>query len=246
MPQSACRLRPPGVLRQPPIDAFQQISQLRRRDGHRAILAFARNGRWPDKTPAFEPFCEQAHAKTVVPQHFDQRAAPAAEHEQMASVRIALERLLHQQRQAVEALAHVGVAGCQPHPRASRQRDHRRRPLPAIVAIVVVSVAASTAPVIRIRDPFANSTSIRPRAGKPLGAGSAAICTAAKLDAGCDSRTSCRRHPYSWLAWIPASRATLETLALGSSEAATSRSFSAALQRRRRSTDVITSIALLT
>jgi hypothetical protein len=110
----------------------------------------------------------------------------------------------------------------------------------------VVSVAASTAPVIRIRDPFANSTSIRPRAGKPVGAGSAAIRTAAKLDAGCDRRSSCRRHPYSWLAWIPASRATPETLALGSSEAATSRSFSAALQRRRRSTDVITSIALLT
>jgi hypothetical protein len=40
--------------------------------------------------------------------------------------------------------------------------------------------------------------------------------------------------------------ATADTLALGSSEAATSRSFSAALQRRRRSTDVITSIVLLT
>jgi hypothetical protein len=57
-------------------------------------------------------------------------------------------------------------------------------------------VAASLEPpVIRIRDPFANSTSIRPRAGKPVGAGSAAIRTAAKLDAGCDHRSSCRRHP---------------------------------------------------
>ena len=75
------------------------------------------------------------------------------------------------------------------------------------------------------------------------GAGSAAIFTAAKLDAGCDRRSSCRRHPYSWLARIPASRATPETLALGSSEAATSRSFSALLQRRRRSTEVMTSTA---
>jgi hypothetical protein len=160
----------------------------------------------------------------------------------MASVRIALERLLYQQRQPVEALAHVGVAGRQPHSRASRQRDHRPRPRPASVAIVVVSVAGSIAPVIRIRDPFANSTSIKP----PAGAGSVTIRTAAKLAAGWDRRSSCRRHPYSWLGWIPASRATTETLALGSSDADTSRSFSAALQRRRRSTDVITSIALLT
>src|SRR6516164_3435443 len=117
----------------------------------------------------------------------------------MASVWIALERLLHQQRQAVEALAHVGVAGCQPYPRPSRQRDHRRRPPPASVAIVVVSVAASTTPLIRIRDPFASSTSIRPAAGKPAGAASAAIRTAAKLAAGGDLRSSCRLHPYSWL-----------------------------------------------
>jgi hypothetical protein len=160
----------------------------------------------------------------------------------MAGVRIALERLLHQQRQAVEAFAHVDVAARQPHPRLARQCDrHRRRPPPASAAIFVVSLAGSTAPVIRIRDPFANSTSIRP--GKPVGVGSAAIRTAAK-PAGGDRRSSCRRHPYSWLGWIPASRATAETL--DSSEAATIRSFSAALQRRRRSTDVMTSIALLT
>src|SRR5215472_4149210 len=107
MPQSTGRLWSPRVLRQTPIDPFQQISQLRRRDRHRPIRALARHGRWPDKPPAFEPLCEQAHALTIVPQHFYQRAAPAAEHEQMASVWIALERLLHQQRQPVEALAHV-------------------------------------------------------------------------------------------------------------------------------------------
>src|SRR6516225_3404585 len=52
-----------------------------RRDRHGAIGALARSGRWPDKTTAFEPLREQAHALAVVPQHFDQRAAPAAEHE---------------------------------------------------------------------------------------------------------------------------------------------------------------------
>ena len=50
-----------------------------------------------------------AHALAVVPQNLDQTAAPAAEHEQMATVRITLQRLLHQQRKAVKAPAHVGV-----------------------------------------------------------------------------------------------------------------------------------------
>jgi hypothetical protein len=40
---------------------------------------------------------------------------------------------------------------------------------------------------------------------------------------------------------MPASRAIADTLAPGSSVAATSRRFSAKLQRRRRSTDVMTS-----
>src|SRR5262245_10533884 len=114
MPQSARRLWTPAVLRQPPVDAFQQISQLRRRDRHRAIRVLAWSARWPDKSAAFEPLHEQAHALTVMPQHFDQRAPPTAEYEQMASVGIKLERLLHQQRQAVEAFAQIGVTGRQP------------------------------------------------------------------------------------------------------------------------------------
>ena len=50
-------------------------------------------------------------ALPVVPQDLDQSAAAAAEHEQMAAVRIAPEQLLHLQRQAVKALAHVGMTG---------------------------------------------------------------------------------------------------------------------------------------
>jgi len=107
---------------------------------------------------------------------------------------------------------------------------------------MALTSAVSAGPLILTRDPFASSISISP----PAGVGSAAICTAAKLAAGCDRRSSCRRHPYSWLGCIPACRATADTLAPGSSEAATKRSFSAALQRRRRSTDVMISTALLT
>src|SRR5947209_4013096 len=113
----------------------------------------------------------------------------------MAAVRIALERLLHQQRQPVEPLAHVGMAGCQPHPAPGRQRDHRCRPGLASTRMMVLTTAASADPLIRTREPFARSTSIR----LPAKTGSAAIRTAAKLAVGCEDRTSSRRQPYSWL-----------------------------------------------
>ena len=46
---SARRLRPPGVLRHAPVDAFQQITQLRRRDRHHAVrpVTARRSGRAP-------------------------------------------------------------------------------------------------------------------------------------------------------------------------------------------------------
>jgi len=100
MPHSAGDFRSPGPLRQSPIDPFQKITELCRRDRHRSIRR-----RWPDEAPALQPFGEQAHALPVVPEHLDQPAAPTAEHKKVPVVRIALERLLHQQRQAVEPLA---------------------------------------------------------------------------------------------------------------------------------------------
>ena len=77
--RSANGLWTPRLLRQPPIDAFQQIAKLRRRDRHRAVRAIAGGRRRPDKTAAFQPLREQAHALAVVPQHFDQATAPAAD-----------------------------------------------------------------------------------------------------------------------------------------------------------------------
>src|SRR4029077_15653984 len=110
--------------------------------------------------------------------------APAAEHEQLAIVRIALERLLHHQRQPVKALAHVGVASRQPYLRPVRDRDRHRR-LPIRAAITAEIVAASTAPLIRSRAPVASSTSIRPQDGAIAGLAAAlssgAIVTVAKL-----------------------------------------------------------------
>src|ERR1700745_4102426 len=138
MPQSARRFWPPSVLRQPPVDAFEQIGELRRRHRYCPIRL-----RWPDEAAALQALGEQAHTLSIMPKHLDQRAAPAAEHKQVAIMRVALERLLYQQRQAVEALAHVGVAGRQPHPRSARDRNrHRRRPIRAAITAETVATSA--------------------------------------------------------------------------------------------------------
>src|SRR5437660_3466198 len=85
----------------------------------------------------------------------------------MPAVRIPLEGLLHHKRQAIKALAHVRVTGRQPNPRATWNRNHRRRRLlGANAAMSAFMVDVSTGPVIRIRPPAANSISITPaRAG---------------------------------------------------------------------------------
>jgi hypothetical protein len=51
----------------------------------------------------------------------------AAKDEQVPAVRITPQRLLNQEREAIESLAHVGVAGRKPNSRSARHRDHRRR-----------------------------------------------------------------------------------------------------------------------
>src|SRR5215470_6174052 len=169
----------------------------------------------------------------------------------MPIVRIAPERLLHQQCQAIKSFAHVGMTGRQPDPRAARDRDHRPRSPFASAFISADTVRASTGPVIRIRPPVANSISIEPVGSGTAGtignegAGSAAIATGLNAAGTCVRSQSCWRHRNNWLVWIPAARATSEAIAPGSNAAATIRSFSARDQRRRRCTDVITSTALV-
>src|SRR5581483_1398918 len=114
MSQSASSLRSPRPLRHPPIDAFEKITKLRRRDRHRPI-----GRRWPDEAPTLQPLREQAHPLSVMPEYLDQTAAPAAEHEQVPAMRVTLERLLHQECQTIKALSHIGVAARQPNPGAT-------------------------------------------------------------------------------------------------------------------------------
>src|SRR3546814_11379809 len=86
----------------------------------------------------FRSLGEQAEALAVPPQYLEEIAAPAAEHEQMAREGIVPQRFLDLPGQAVEALAHVGLAGRQPHPDTARDRDHRwhrpRSPCPSAAA----------------------------------------------------------------------------------------------------------------
>jgi hypothetical protein len=180
-----------------------------------------------------------------MPQDLDQAAAAATEHEQMAIMGIVLEGLLNLQRQAVEAAPHVRVAARQPDPRTAWDRDHRRR-LDRIRALISAdTVERLTSPVIRIRPPVASSISIALQLTGPgdvdTGPAVDAISTGENTAADGAGPQSSRRQRNNWLVSIPAARATSDATAPGSMAAATIRSFSALDQRRRRSTDVITS-----
>ena len=117
-----------------PIDAFEQHRQLCRCQRY----ATAR-GLGPDEAPAFESLAEQQQALAIEPQHLEDVAAPAAEDEDVATERVLAQRGLHHRGQTIEALAHVGVSGHDPHPRVRWQADHARS-----AASTVVSCAAST------------------------------------------------------------------------------------------------------
>jgi hypothetical protein len=103
-PYSTSRRWPPAVLWMAPVDTFEQIAELCRRDCHRAI-----RGLGPDEAATLQPFGVERHAKTVMPENLDQLAVLAAEHVEIAAVRVTLERFLNRQGQRVHAAAHVGM-----------------------------------------------------------------------------------------------------------------------------------------
>jgi hypothetical protein len=75
------------VLWQTPIDAFEQIAQLRRRDCHRSIRIALRARRRPHKAATLQPLRKQTHALAIVPNHFDQSPASSTKNKQMSIVR---------------------------------------------------------------------------------------------------------------------------------------------------------------
>nr|AMB57026.1 hypothetical protein [Shinella sp. HZN7] len=190
-----------------------------------------------------------------MPDHLDQTAATAAEHEQVPTHRITLQRLLYHQRQTRKAFAHVGMACRQPDLYTCRDRDHRS---PSTQSRIRPSASVSMSLSTRTRRPRPSSivTSLRLRrgwdgaggsgiAGEPAEAVSDTITGTNMLAAPADGPStwqSSLRQRKSWLTWMPAARAISEITASGSRQAATNCSFSSRDHRRRRSTDVITSI----
>src|SRR3954466_15102001 len=98
-----------------------------------------------------------------MPKDFNQIPTPAANDKQMTAVRIAPERLLDEQGQAVEALAHVRVPRREPHPHAGRNRDHER----VRTAMTRASAAPFTSLSTITRHPPASTISITPRTPAP-------------------------------------------------------------------------------
>ena len=64
----------------------------------------------PQEAALFQALREQTGTLAIVPNDLDQIAAPAAEDKEMTAMGIVLQRLLHHQRKAGEALPHIGVA----------------------------------------------------------------------------------------------------------------------------------------
>src|SRR5450631_4305609 len=104
-----------------------------------------------------------------MPKHLHEVAPASTEHEEIAGVRIALQRLLHLQGEAIHATAHVGMACRNPDPHTGGNGNHRR----GMLFITAAARLGSTAPEIRKRMPRPNSSSIRGMAaGAVSGAGS--------------------------------------------------------------------------
>src|SRR3954451_9530214 len=98
-----------------------------------------------------------------MPKDFNQIAPPAPKDKQMAAMGIALERLLHEQGQAVEAFAHVRVTRREPHRHAARDRDHER----VRAAMTRPSPTPFTSLSMITRHPPTSTISITPRATAP-------------------------------------------------------------------------------
>src|SRR5271166_3342544 len=151
--RSARALRPPRQLRIPPVDSFQHVGHLRRRDRHHAPLR-----RRPDELSPVEPLGVERQPDAVVPENLRQIAPAPAEEVEIAAVRIALQLLLNLKRQTLHAATHVGVARRNPHPHPAWHRDHRS---PRTLR-TRRSASASTSLSTRTRFPEPSSISMTP------------------------------------------------------------------------------------
>ena len=86
---SGCQL----LLRVAPVNSFQQMAHLGRRQSYRAT-----HGGRPDEAAPFQPLGIERQSDSVMPEALGQCAAASPEHEHVASEEIATEPFLHEQR----------------------------------------------------------------------------------------------------------------------------------------------------
>src|SRR5665647_2725658 len=115
----------------------------------------------------------QRQSNSIVPYGFNERTAASAEHEDVAGERITAETFLHEQRQTLHALAHIGVAGGDPDSHACSDRDHRR----SRTCSTRDSAAASTPASTITRRSLPTIITIRPFTGAAATTGSAPAAT---------------------------------------------------------------------
>src|SRR5690349_11441817 len=79
-----------------------------------------------DEPATFQTLGVQRHAQTIMPKNLQQVAALAAEHVEIAGMRIPMQCLLNLQGEAVHATPHVRRTRRQPDPHTRRWCNHPR------------------------------------------------------------------------------------------------------------------------
>src|SRR6516164_3840829 len=184
-----------------------------------------------------------------MPKHFHEIAPVAAEHEEIPGVRIALQALLHLEREAIHAAAHVGMTGRNPHAHARGNGYHRR----GSAFITAVTRSGSTAPEIRKRTFRLNSSSMS-GVGTGNAAGGGSLCSAPAIVIGAkpiavvggavhfNASRYCLRQPNSMLRLMLCRRATALTVCPSTNVSATRARFSSSLQCRRAWPKIISTL----
>src|SRR6266404_1442972 len=142
-----------GAHRPSPIDPLEQHRQLCRAQRHRAMGCLR-----PHEATALQALRKQTQPIPAPPQNLHPITAAAAKDKELPGERILCKLHLHESRQTIEPLAHVGAAGGQPHLYACRQRNHPR----TSSATTCLRAPRSTGPWTRMQAPLGNSISMHP------------------------------------------------------------------------------------
>ena len=225
-----CALGPPRQLWISPINSFEHISHLRRRDRQNAI-----GRRWPDELSSVQSFGVKREPDAIMPKDFRQIAAATAEDVEIAGMGIAFQSLLNLKRKTLHPAPHVRMARRDPNSRAAGNGDHDRSAFNA----ATINGSLADAPMLT-RTPSARSTTIAGsrRSSAFSTSGSSALTTARRKRGLFSWRFPFLRHVYTSPLDTSYRRATAEVTAPGAKASARIFRRSSSDHRRRRSEPV--------